>query len=43
MYEQCIVLLGLLLRLLGMGYGSIIDIVQWVRVCTYVTGNPWGN
>lgn len=42
MYEQCIGILEMFLRLFG-GAISIIDIMQWVRVCTFVTGNPFGN
>ena len=34
MYDQCIILLGLLLRLVGLGYGNITDIMVWVRVCS---------
>ncbi len=36
MYDQCIVLLGLLLRLVGLGYGSILDIAVWVRACSWL-------
>lgn len=42
-YELCLVLLDLAVRLVGLGFGSIIDIVQWARICTYATGNPYGN
>ncbi len=43
MYEQCSVILWLLVSLVQAGFGSILDIMQWVRVCTFVTGNPFGN
>lgn len=43
MYEQCITLLWLLVRLFGLGFGNMTDIAQWARVCTFVTGNPFGN
>lgn len=42
MYEQCIAILWLLVRLVGLGYGSILDIGQWAQVCTRVVGNPFG-
>lgn len=43
MYVQCISLLGLMLRLVGLGYGNVTDIMQWARVCSNAPGNPFGN
>lgn len=36
MFEQCMIVLGLLLRLFGLGGGSIIDIAEWARACTWL-------
>lgn len=42
-YDLCLVVLTLAVKLVGLGFGSIIDIMQWARVCTFVAGNPYGN
>ncbi len=32
-YEGCVAIIPLIVRLFGMGYGSILDIGRWIQYC----------
>ncbi len=39
MYEQCITILWMMIGWVGLGFGSIIDIMRWVRYCDSIAGS----
>ncbi len=39
MYDRCIGLLTMLIKIVGLGWGSVVDIMEWVRYCSSLGGN----
>ncbi len=39
MYDRCIWLLTLLIKIVGLGWGSVVDIMEVVRYCSSLGGS----